>query len=54
MERLLIDFSQIYGQNETQRAAKSVYNTQVSPLRASDITQETPRISGKPRLAGFS
>ena len=51
MERLLIDFSQVYGQNEPQRAARSVYNTQVSSLKDPDKTQETPRISFEDMLS---
>lgn len=51
MERLLIDFSQVYGQNEPQRAARSVYNTQVSSYKDPDKTQETPRISFEDMLS---
>ncbi len=51
MERLLIDFSQVYGQNGTQSAARSVYNTQAARLRDSDKTQETPRISFEDMLS---
>ena len=51
MDRLLIDFSQVYGQNEPQRATRSVYNTQASPLKDPDKTQETPRISFEDMLS---
>lgn len=38
MERLLIDFRQVYGQNGTQKAEKSVYSTYAE-------NKETPRVS---------
>lgn len=43
MERLLIDFSQVYGQNGTQRASQSVYNTNVN--NASQKAKEAPKLS---------
>ena len=51
MERLLIDFSQVYGQNGTRGASRSVYNTHASPLRDQDITQEAPRVSFEDMLS---
>lgn len=51
MERLFIDFSHVYGQNESQKATRSVYNTQVSSLRDPDKTQEVPRISFEDMLS---
>ena len=41
MERLLIDFSQVYGQNGTQKAARSVYSTYAARGKQS----ETPQVS---------
>ena len=41
MERLLIDFSQVYRQNGTQEAARSVYNTHTTPPRQ----KEAPKLS---------
>ncbi|MBQ7193051.1 MAG: flagellar hook-basal body complex protein FliE [Synergistaceae bacterium] len=38
MERLVIDFRQVYGQDGTQKAAKSVYSTYAE-------NRETPRVS---------
>ena len=46
MERLLIDFSQVYGQNGTQKT-RSVYNTHVTQ----DITQEAPKLSFEDMLS---
>ena len=50
MERLLIDFSQVYGQNKTQGAARSVYNTHATPLHEQDI-KEAPRVSFEDMLS---
>ena len=47
MERLLLDFSQIYGQNGTQKAASSVYSTYGS----SDRRKETPNVSFEDMLS---
>ena len=44
MERLLIDFSQVYGQNGTQRAARSVYSTYSKQ-------KETPSVSFEDMLS---
>ena len=51
MDRFLIDFSQVYEQNKTASASKSVYSTQISQLKNSDKTQETPRISFEDMLS---
>ena len=50
MERLLIDFSQAYGNSAIQKT-RSVYNTQASPLRDPDVTQEIPHISFEDMLS---
>ena len=42
MERLLIDFSQVYGQNRTNGAARSVYNTNATPTQRQ---KEAPKLS---------
>ena len=47
MERLLIDFSQVYGQKVTKGASRSVYNTNA----VQDITQEAPRVSFEDMLS---
>ncbi|MBR0278678.1 MAG: flagellar hook-basal body complex protein FliE [Synergistaceae bacterium] len=47
MERLLIDFSQVYGQNGTQRAARSVYST----YSDSRTSKETPQVSFEDMLS---
>lgn len=49
MERLLIDFSQVYGQNGTQRAAKSVYSTYTDRTKNKD--KETPTVSFEDMLS---
>ena len=41
MERLLIDFSQVYGQNGVQKNSRSVYSTYSTQLKQS----ETPSVS---------
>ena len=51
MERLLIDFSQVYGQTVTKGASRSVYNTHAAPLHEQDITQEAPRVSFEDMLS---
>ena len=43
MERLMIDFSQVYGQNGTQRASRSVYNMNAN--NESQPTKEAPKLS---------
>ena len=50
MNRLLIDFSQVYKPNEPQRT-RSVYNTQASPLKDLEKTQELPHISFEDMLS---
>lgn len=50
MERLLIDFSQVYGQNGALGASRSVYNTQTT-LKERDVTQEAPRVSFEDMLS---
>ena len=47
MERLLIDFSHIYGQNGTQKAARSVYSTYTDTTRS----KETPAVSFEDMLS---
>ena len=47
MERLLIDFSQVYGQNGTQRAARSVYSTYTDNSKQ----KETPSVSFEDMLS---
>ena len=47
MERLLIDFSQVYGQNGTQRASRSVYSTYTDSHRS----KETPNVSFEDMLS---
>ena len=47
MERLLIDFSQVYGQNGTHRAARSVYST----YSDSRTRKETPQLSFEDMLS---
>ena len=49
MERLLIDFSQVYGQNRTQRASGSVYNT--NAVKSTEHTKETPKLSFEDMLS---
>ena len=51
MERLLIDFSQVYGQNKIKGATRSVYNTHATPLYEQDATQEAPRVSFEDMLS---
>ena len=43
MERLMIDFSQVYGQNGTQRASRSVYNMNAN--NELQPTKEAPKLS---------
>ena len=43
MDRLLIDFSQVYSQSGTQRAAKSVYSTYSA--HQSERQKEAPHLS---------
>lgn len=45
MERLLIDFSQVYGKNGTHELTRSVYNTHASPLRTNKNEGELPKTS---------
>ena len=47
MERLLIDFSQVYGQDGTQKAASSVYSTYASRQKQ----RETPNVSFEDMLS---
>lgn len=47
MERLLIDFSQVYGQNGTQRTARSVYSTYTDNSKQ----KETPSVSFEDMLS---
>lgn len=47
MERLLIDFSQVYGQNGTQRASSSVYSTYADNKKH----RETPNVSFEDMLS---
>ena len=47
MERLLIDFSQVYGQNGTHRAARSVYSTYAGNTK----TKEAPNVSFEDMLS---
>ena len=42
MERLLIDFSQVYGQNRTNGSARSVYNTHATQPQQQ---KEAPKLS---------
>lgn len=54
MERLLIDFSQIYGQNGTHEATRSVYNSQIALQKAKNEyghTKEAPRLSFEDMLS---
>ena len=51
MERFLINFSQVYGQNGTQTAARSVYSTHAAPLKEQDTTKEAPRVSFEDMLS---
>ncbi len=48
MERLLIDFSQVYGQ-EAQRASRSIYNTNAN--YASQTIKEAPKLSFEDMLS---
>ena len=48
MERLLIDFSQVYGQNGTRETTRSVYNTQSA---LSKEKNETPKLSFQDMLS---
>ena len=43
MERLMIDFSQVYSQSGTQQAARSVYSTYSA--QQSERQKEAPRLS---------
>ena len=43
MERLLIDFSHVYGQDKTYQTSRSVYNTNTN--NASQETKEAPKLS---------
>ena len=45
MERLLIDFSQVYGKNGTHEVTRSIYNTHASPLKANKNEDELPKTS---------
>lgn len=47
MERLLIDFSQVYGQNGTQKASASVYSSYAS----SNKKKEAPNVSFEDMLS---
>ncbi len=49
MDRLMIDFSQVYGQNGTIAASRSVYSTQHSDT-AKEI-KEAPRLSFEDMLS---
>ncbi|MBR6901047.1 MAG: flagellar hook-basal body complex protein FliE [Synergistaceae bacterium] len=51
MERLLIDFSKIYGQNGTKGVTRSVYNTQTNALKEQEIMREAPRVSFEDMLS---
>ena len=44
MDRLLIDFSQVYGQSKAQQTA-SVYSTYESRRKESDKVKEAPKLS---------
>ncbi|MBQ9390079.1 MAG: flagellar hook-basal body complex protein FliE [Synergistaceae bacterium] len=48
-ERLLIDFSQVYGQNRTDKTAKSVYSTYAGTQVTKD--KETPNVSFEEMLS---
>ncbi len=43
MERLLIDFSHVYGQNKTYQIPRSVYNTNAD--NSTEKTKEAPKLS---------
>ncbi|MBR0151669.1 MAG: flagellar hook-basal body complex protein FliE [Synergistaceae bacterium] len=47
MERLLIDFSHVYGQNGTRQTARSVYSTYADSPR----NKETPAVSFEDMLS---
>ena len=49
MERLLMDFSQVYGQNGTQNATRSVYSTQ--SVLSREKNDETPKLSFEDMLS---
>ena len=51
MERLLIDFSQVYGQNGTRGVTRSVYNTHTTPPRELEPEGETPKLSFQAMLS---
>ena len=51
MDRLLIDFSQVYSQNGTQKAARSVYSTYEANKKGLEKEHETPRLSFEDMLS---
>ncbi len=51
MERLLIDFSQVYGQHGTHELTRSVYNTHTTPPLELDTENETPKLSFQDMLS---
>lgn len=51
MERLLIDFSQVYGQSGTVKTAKSVYSTYSGTRITEDKDKETPNVSFEEMLS---
>ena len=46
----MIDFSQVYGQNGTQRASRSVYNTNANN-ESQQTTKEAPKLSFEDMLS---
>ena len=51
MERLLIDFSQVYGQNGTNRVSRSVYSTYTDGTKRNKESGETPAVSFEDMLS---
>lgn len=49
MDRLLIDFSQVYGKTGTGEVARNVYGTNITPPQ--QITREAPRLSFEDMLS---
>ena len=49
MERLLIDFSHVYGQDRTSRTPRSVYNTNINAEYHK--TKEAPKLSFEDMLS---
>lgn len=49
MDSLLIDFSQVYGQNGTREIPRSIYNT--SAALADNVTPQTPKLSFEDMLS---